>query len=191
MNGSIRTLGASCKHTSPSVWLRICIRLLSRLVNAFRLAGLHKHVRNVRRSRQVLRAIRGFSEPGMAGRCFSYLRKVDALVFEEVVMSALEDAGALVLRSRRYSGDGGVDGVVWTPTHGWIAVQVKRYSGHIDLQHVLAFAHAIRRGNFDGGMLVHTGRSGGAVREAMRESRIALISGEQLRRLMFERQLEW
>ena len=147
--------------TAPtSAWLRSCIRLASRLFNTFRLAGLPRHVYNVRRSRQVLRAIRSFTEPGVAGRCFSYLRQVDPLVFEEVVLSALEDAGAFVLRNRRYTGDGGVDGVVWMATHGWIAVQVKRYSGYINLQHVLKFAQAVRHGKFGGGLLVHTGRSG-------------------------------
>jgi len=143
-----------------SAWLRYCIRLASRLFNAFRLASSPLHARNVRRSRRVLRALRSFTEPGVVGRCFSYLRQVDPLVFEEVVLSALEDAGAFVLRNRRYTGDGGVDGVVWMATHGWIAVQVKRYSGHVNLQHVLKFAQAVRHGKFGGGLLVHTGRSG-------------------------------
>ena len=173
----------------PSAWLRSCIALASRLFNTLRLASSPRHACNVRRSRQVLRAIRSFTEPGVAGRCFSYLRQVDPLVFEEVVLSALEDAGAFVLRNRRYTGDGGVDGVVWMATHGWIAVQVKRYSGHIDLQHVFDFLQEIRRGSFDGGVLVHTGRSGKGVREAIRNGGVTLISGDGLLCLVRERRL--
>jgi len=45
----------------------------------------------------------------MEGRSFTCLRQVDQIVFEEDVLSALEDAGALVPRSRQYSGDGGID----------------------------------------------------------------------------------
>ena len=176
--------------TAPSsAWLRSCIRLASRLFNTLRLANSPRHARNVRRSRLVLRAIRSFTEPGVAGRCFSYLRQVDPLVFEEVVLSALEDAGLFILRNRRYSGDGGIDGVVWTPTHGWIAVQAKRYRGHIDLQHVFEFKQAIRRGSFDGGLLVHTGRSGKGVREAICHGAVTLLSGDGLLSLIHQRRL--
>ncbi|WP_170298690.1 restriction endonuclease [Massilia eburnea] len=72
-------------------------------------------------------------------------------------MTALEDAGLLVLRNRSYSGDGGVDGVVWNPRIGWLAVQVKRYSTHICRGHLLDFGDAIQRKNFNGGLFVHTG----------------------------------
>jgi len=183
-----RKVMASMGIPQTATWLRAFTCLVSRLVNAFRLAGCPCHARNVRRSRRVLRAIRSFTEPGMAGRCFSYLRQVDPLVFEEVVLSALEDAGALVLRNRRYTGDGGVDGVVWIATHGWIAVQVKRYSGYIDVQHVLEFGQVIRRGHFAGGLLMHTGRSGKCAHEAMHGSGITLLSGDRLLGLARERQ---
>lgn len=41
-----------------------CMRLLSRFINAARLAGLTNHQRNVRKSRRVLRAVRRFSGAG-------------------------------------------------------------------------------------------------------------------------------
>jgi hypothetical protein len=72
-----RKVMASMGIPQTATWLRAFIYLVSRLVNAFRLAGFPCHARNVRRSRRVLRAIRRFTEPGMAGRCFSYLRQVD------------------------------------------------------------------------------------------------------------------
>ncbi|KQW93186.1 hypothetical protein ASC94_10940 [Massilia sp. Root418] len=130
-------------------------------MNATRLAYLPVHQRNVRQSRRVLRTVRAFKEPGAAGRSLAYLRAVDPLVFEDVVMSALEDAGLLVLRGTRYSCDGGIDGAVWLPGRGWHAVQAKRYRHHVSLAHVCAFGDVIAMCHYDGGLFVHTGRSVG------------------------------
>lgn len=170
-------------------FLLVCLRLLSRVVNAARLAGLPNHRRNVRKSRRVLRVVRHFREPGLAGRCLSYLRQVDPLVFEEVVMSALEDAGLLVLRNRSYTGDGGIDGVVWNPRGGWLAVQAKRYRVHICRGHLRDFGGAIQRMNFDGGVFVHTGRTGAGAYEFLRDSGIILLSGDRLLKLFLNREL--
>lgn len=169
--------------------LLVCMRPLSRLINAARLAGLTNHQRNVRKSRRILRAVRCFREPGLAARCLSYLRQVDPLVFEEVVMSALEDAGLLVLRNRSYTADGGIDGVVWNPRSGWLAVQVKRYRAHICHGHLRDFDDAILRAKFDGGVFVHTGRSGAGGYAFLRDSGIILLSGERLITLVLRREL--
>ncbi|WP_165390962.1 restriction endonuclease [Pseudoduganella lutea] len=169
---------------------KLAVRCFSRWLNASRLAGLPGHQRNVRQSRRVLRAVRGFTEPGVGARSLAYLRAVDPLVFEEVVMSALEDAGLLVLRSRRYSGDGGVDGTVWLPGRGWYAVQSKRYRHHVCLEHICAFSQVLASQDFDGGLFVHTGRSGAALYPQMDAGGIALLSGERLIRLVRERVLD-
>ena len=169
---------------------RLAIRCLSRWVNATRLAYLPGHQRNVRQSRRVLRTVRAFKEPRAGGRTLAYLRTIDPLVFEEVVMSALEDAGLPVLRGTHYSGDGGVDGAVWLPGRGWHAVQCKRYRHHVCLAHVCAFGDAIARGSYDGGLFVHTGRSGAALYPPMAAARIGLLSGDRLLRLVRERVLD-
>lgn len=168
---------------------RLFMVLLSRIVNMIRLVGLANHQRNVRKSRRVLRALRGFREPGMAARCLTYLRQVDPLVFEEVVMSALEDAGLLVLRNRSYSGDGGVDGAIWGPKYGWLAVQIKRYSSYICRGHLLDFGDVIQRMNFDGGLFVHTGCSGAGAYAFLPDSGIILLSGDRLITLLLRRKL--
>ena len=98
-------------------------RCASQLFNAMRMRRLPDHRRRISQSRAVLRAVRQFTGEGYAARCLAYLRSVDPLVFEEVVLSALEDAGLFILRNQRYSGDGGIDGKVWLPGHGWYAVQ--------------------------------------------------------------------
>ncbi|WP_177307735.1 restriction endonuclease [Pseudoduganella namucuonensis] len=170
---------------------KLATRCFSRWLNAGRISCLPGHQRNVRQSRRVLRAVRGFTAQGVGARSLAYLRAVDPLVFEEVVMSALEDAGLLVLRSRRYSGDGGVDGAVWLPGGGWHAVQSKRYRHHVCTAHVCAFGEAIASGGYDGGLFVHTGRSGAGLYPKLDADHIGLLSGERLLRLVRYRALEY
>lgn len=167
-------------------WILI---LISRFVNFLRLRDLPEHRANVLRSRKVLRTLRSFVEPGCAARSLVYLRRIEPLIFEEVIMSALEDAGVLVLRSCRYSGDGGVDGAFWCPEEGWTAVQSKRYSAHIDRQHVERFADVVRRLRYAGGFFAHTGRSGAGVYEILHGNGIILFSGDRLIELINERKL--
>jgi restriction system protein len=133
--------------------------------------------------------LRSLADPGRAARSLVYLRKIEPLIFEEVIMSALEDAGVLVLRSRRYSGDGGVDGEFWSPEVGWYAVQAKRYSAHIDRQHVDAFAGVVRRLRYAGGIFAHTGKSGAGVYELLLRNGVILLSGDRLIQLIVEREL--
>jgi len=95
----------------------------------------------------------------------------------------------LVLRSSRYSGDGGVDGTFWCPEAGWYAVQVKGYSGHINRQHVNEFTNVVRRSRYAGGMFAHTGRGCAGVYEFLPGSEIILLSGDRLIQLIVEREL--
>lgn len=177
------------RYVAAPPWLRLLLRLVSKLVNELRVRGLVTHQRNRRQSKRVLQSVRAFEEPGVAARCLSYLRTVDPLVFEEVVMSALEDAGFLVLRSRTYSGDGGIDGAFWSPQLGWYAVQVKRYRAHIELQHIRDFCGAVRRHGFNGGLFVHTGRSGAGVYPVLAEVGMGMLSGQRLVDLVLQRRL--
>lgn len=164
---------------------------LSRVTNAIRLRNLPAHRRRVRRSRAVLAELRAMRGEATAARAFGYLRQVDPLVCEELVLSALEDAGAFVLRNRRYSGDGGVDGRCWLPGAGWglHAVQIKRYDAAVTPSHVAAFAELVGRGRWAGGLFVHCGRTGPTSYTALRGTRLVLVSGDALLRLLIDKQL--
>lgn len=166
------------------------VRCASQLLNAVRLRRLTEHRRRIAQSRAVLRAVRQFTGEGYAARCLAYLRSVDPLVFEEVVLSALEDAGLFVLRNQRYSGDGGIDGRVWLPGQGWYAVQSKRYGGHVNHHHVAAFGEAICHHGFGAGLFLHTGRSGAAVYPHLTKSKVVLVSGASLVKLVLGRRAE-
>lgn len=163
------------------------VRCASQLFNAMRMRQLPEHRRRIGQSRAVLRAVRQFTGAGYAARCLAYLRNVDPLVFEEVVLSALEDAGLFVLRNQRYSGDGGIDGKVWLPGHGWYAVQSKRYGGHVNHQHVAAFGEALCHHGLGAGLFLHTGRSGAAVYPHLTKSNVVLVSGASLVQLVLGR----
>jgi restriction system protein len=174
-----------------NVLVRWVVTCVSRVANAVRLRGLPSHRRRVRRSRAVLRELRAMRGEAVAARAVGYLRQVDPLVYEEVVLSALEDSGAFILRSRRYSGDGGVDGRCWLPMRGWRlhAVQIKRYESAVAPSHVAALGQLVAARRWAGGLFVHCGRTGPQSYAAMRDARVLLISGDTLLRLLIDRQL--
>lgn len=163
--------------------------LLSRVLNALRLADLPEHRRRVAASRRILAKLSRFEGEAAEARRFAYLRAIDPLVFEEVVLSAIEDAGHIVLRNRAYTGDGGVDGRVVVPgTLGRIwAVQVKRYAATVTPDHVAGFVATVREGGYAGGIFVHCGRTGPMAYRWMAGTAVELISGSALLELLRRR----
>jgi len=160
--------------------LRWLMCAASRCCNWLRLLDRPAHRRRVRQSRRVLRALRRIHGDGQQARRLAYLRQVDPLCMEEVVLSACEACGVPVLRNRAYSGDGGIDGRVWIAGSGWHPLQVKRYREHVALAHLREFAALVAAQRAAGGWFVHTGRSGAGLYPALRGSRVTLVSGERL-----------
>lgn len=165
----------------------------SRLVNAFRLRHLPSHQKKVRMSRKVLRHLRAMQGDSLDARCLAYVRKIDPLLFEELVLTALEEArgGVIVWRSLRYSGDGGFDGTWWCKGLGRGAVQSKRYQGHISAEHVRDFVRKVGSRGYRHGLFVHTGRTGADALSAARHRRMRFVSGRRLTRLLLEGHLPW
>ena len=86
-----------------------------------------RHARLQEKARRVLIKINTI--PNMPQR-LAYLRKIDPLAFEELLLETFERRGFKVTRNTHYSGDGGVDGIV--TLHGErFLVQAKRYGKHI------------------------------------------------------------
>lgn len=118
------------------------------------------------------------------GSVLAYLRKVDPLEFEEIILLSLRAAGYRTGARGSYSGDGGIDGIVSRGGVTYI-VQCKRYSGHISAKDVRRLeGECSRRGC--GGLFIHTGRTGKESREVVRTdfSRVKIISGDALVRLV-------
>ena len=155
--------------------------LWSRFVNRVRLRGRRRHLYKVARSRMLREKISAIAaqENGFA-RALGYLRKIDPLAFEELILTAIEDDNVRVRRNLRYSGDGGVDGEL-THRGQRVLIQSKRYGAHIQRAHVAAFASlCATHGAL--GLFVHTGRTGEGSRGAITEAggRIVIVSGHRL-----------
>ena len=156
-------------------------RLWSQLVNRVRLSGRRRHLHKVARSRTLREKISTIAaqENGFA-RALGYLRKIDPLAFEELILTAIEHDNIRVVRNLRYSGDGGVDGEL---AYGGqrVLIQAKRYSSHIQRAHVAAFA-SVCAAHSALGLFVHTGRTGEGSRGAATEAggRVVIVSGHRL-----------
>lgn len=131
-------------------------------------------------ARRALGVLRTIEEPS---KKFAYLRKVDAFVFEELLLEACERSGHRIQRNRRYTGDGGVDGRVWIEGRLHL-IQAKRYSGPVRAEHVEELG-ALARQSGCRALLIHTGRTGPATRAALqRWPQVDLISGDRLLALL-------
>lgn len=153
----------------------------SRVVNRFRLRGRRRHLHKVARSRTLREKISTIAaqENGFA-RALGYLRKIDPLAFEELILTAVEDDNVRIIRNLRYTGDGGVDGEL-NHRGQRVLIQAKRYGAHIQRAHVAAFASVCgARGAC--GLFVHTGRTGAGSRTAQADAggRVLIVSGHRL-----------
>ena len=149
---------------------------LQRLFDVWREWRLPRsHRRRIRAARRALTRIYEWE----AARIFGYLRKIDPLMFEELILESFARTGFRVRRNRRYSGDGGIDGQVWL-NGTWAPVQCKRYSAHINPAHVADFAVVLQRCRARAGLFIHTGRTGPASREGAASAGVTIISGRRL-----------
>ena len=165
----------------------------SRLIQMLHTVGeylwLHVMIRKKSHKTRRIKAMRVWSllkKPEFSaqpGRLFAYIRTIDPFVFEELLLIAFKSRGLKVIHNKRYTGDGGIDGIVILPSQQRMAIQAKRYQNHINLQHVKDFAEVIKNHRCQGGLFIHCGKSGEAVYQNVPENMI-LISGSLLHRLL-------
>lgn len=137
------------------------------------------HSRKRASARRALAQIRALDPIANPARMFAYLRKVDPLVFEEMILSELEDRGQRIRRGQRYSGDGGSDGIFWIDDRLWL-IQAKRYGRAIRPEHVQAFGEVCADQSARG-LFVHTGRTGPLSRTAAEACpHVRVLSGDDL-----------
>ncbi|MBA2649664.1 MAG: restriction endonuclease [Legionella sp.] len=153
-------------------WLYCIIRKKSQRVRIIKAARVF----------QLLKNAQFKAEPG---RLFAYIRMIDPFVFEELLLLAFKSRGLKVIHNKRYTGDGGIDGIVILPNQGRIAIQAKRYQHHINVQHLKDFAQTVKNHRCHGGFFIHCGKSGRAVYQNMPDN-MMLISGTNLYRLLVE-----
>ncbi|MGD9554165.1 MAG: restriction endonuclease [Arcobacteraceae bacterium] len=126
-----------------------------------------------------------------SGQIFSYLRKVDPFVVEEVILNSIEYREDIkVIRNKRYTGDNGVDGrfILTSNRKEYLyLIQVKRYSKYINAKDIIKFHEQIKLENAACGLFIHTGKSGKEVYNKLSNLKnIKLISGQKLIKLLQE-----
>jgi restriction system protein len=133
-------------------------------------------------SRKLLVKLRAFEGVHRTAQTLTYLRKIDPFVFEELLLTALEDQKVGIIRNERYTNDGGIDGrFKW---QGKIAlIQAKRYQAHINRQHALVFAEQVQSGKTYG-IFAHTGRTGKGSFRALLLPNMLILSGDNLVKLL-------
>jgi restriction system protein len=159
----------------------VCALLVAFLVRCFHVPVRHRWRR--RQARVMCEQLHGADRLQPASLHFARLRAMDALAFEELLLEAFARRGFRVIRNRRYSGDGGLDGQVVIAGRTWL-IQAKRYAGAIRPGHVRNFADLCHRRR-QPGLFIHTGRTGNGSREAVADHRdIEIVSGRTLLALL-------
>jgi restriction system protein len=155
----------------------VALAIVYRIAARFRAPATHRWRR--RQARTICAELRGRDRNQPRGLIYARLRAMDPLAFEELVVEAFEQSGHRVVRSARYSGDGGVDGEVIINGER-ILLQMKRYRSAIRPEHVRAFADVCSRRRARG-LFIHAGRTGDQSRTAIADApHIEIISGNRL-----------
>ncbi len=114
----------------------------------------------------------------------SYLRTINPYVFEELILTALEQHGYKIQRGTKYSGDGGIDGHVKIDGE-WCLIQAKRYSNHVKAEHIYEFDRVCKK-NRTRGFFIHTGRTSKKLNYL---SNSKIISGDKMLNLFTSKTL--
>lgn len=134
-----------------------------------------KHSYKIKKAKQLKMKLKTFENQGSI---LNYLRKIDPFVFEELLLESYKKKGYKIVRNKRYTGDGGHDGLILLNNKKYL-IQAKRYSGLINPSHISDFSNTIEKFNADGGMFVHTGRTGPTSYKNL-QNNIQIVSGSKL-----------
>jgi restriction system protein len=140
-----------------------------------------RHRKNIGKARKVLNDLRGrrLSEAEKIPVVLGTLRKVDPFVLEELILTCCQERGWKIIRNKRYTGDGGIDGKVIVGKQ-LLLIQVKRYRDHINPHHVREFQRVVGREGAAGGLFIHTGKTGKQSKAVVKDSVVSIVSGRKL-----------
>lgn len=137
------------------------------------------HDEKLDNARLSLARIHAFNPKANPSELFAILRAMDPLVFEEIVLLELHRRGLKIRRSKRYTGDGGIDGEFWIGNQRFL-VQAKRYSGAINPDHIYQFDMVCEKHNALG-IFIHTGVTPRSARAKIAKARrLSILSGDGL-----------
>lgn len=137
------------------------------------------HLYKIRSAERAYDKLQSFTGEYRSGQIITYLRKINAYAFEELVLTALEQKGYTVNRSDSYSGDGGCDGHCYLNGKQYL-LQMKRYSNTVSAKHLMDFKLLIENSGAQGGFFVHTGKTSSVQYANFKNSSLHIISGQRL-----------
>lgn len=157
------------------------IKYLSKIINRFRLIGKIAHLYRIRKAKTILKKLKEIAkDPESNGRIIMYLRKINPFVFEELILNVIEDSNIRITRNRRYTGDGGIDGIFKIKA-GKVLIQCKRYKSYINNEDVKDLCSKVKTQKYHFGIFVHTGKTGDKAKATMKiENNILFVSGSVL-----------
>ncbi len=141
----------------------------------------NRHRFNQKKADLIISKINSFEYPGQK---INYLRKIDPFVFEELLLNAFKNKGFKIKRNKRYTGDGGIDGIIFDKDNNKILIQAKRYKSYINPKHIEDFNQLVLRKNAIAGYFIHTGKSSQNTRSLFNNSNIEIIGGTRLLKLI-------
>lgn len=154
-------------------WWYFLVFFILILINLF--SKRIRRIPNVVYSYFRLYKLKGFKNDPR--RQFGYLRYTNHFIFEEMILSAFKKLGFKIIRNKRYTGDGGIDGKVVIKGKVTL-IQAKRYKGHINPRHVEDFSNICRNHGCTG-LFVHTGKTGKLSRN-LTNNVVDIVSGQRM-----------
>lgn len=139
-----------------------------------------KHAYKIKKAKEVIAKLATFEGDYRNARIIAYLRKIDAYVFEELLLCAFETKGFKITRNKKYSGDGGIDGMVVNAQKQLFYIQAKRYNKSISTAHIHAFSGLVNVNKAFGGYFIHTGKTPAQTLAKYKRTNITIISGSKL-----------
>jgi restriction system protein len=139
------------------------------------------HRRNQAKAKKLLKQVQENTYP--PAYIFGMLRKINPFVFEELLLLCFEQQGFKVIKNKRYTNDGGIDGAFYDKSNNIIVIQAKRYQSAINPVHITNFANTIKKHNATAGLFIHTGRTGLKSYQNL-TNEIKIISGNELLKLL-------
>lgn len=153
--------------------------LISKLINRFRLIGKWRHLFRIKNAKKVHKTLISIKKQNEVyhPKIFSYLRKINPFVFEELILNMIEKQNIRVIRNKSYSNDGGIDGKFVLNGKTFL-IQCKRYQEYINKKDVEKLLNDIKIHKADFAIFVHTGKTGEKTKNIFQnEKNLILVSG--------------
>lgn len=157
------------------------IKYISKLLNRIKLIGKWRHLYHIKKAKKIIKILKQIALTShYEGKIINYLRKINPYVFEEMILTVIEEHNIRVFRNTAYSGDGGIDGI-FKIKQGKVLIQCKRYGKYINAKDVQDLSLKVKNDNYFMGIFVHTGKTGDKAKNiTMQEKNVIFLSGSNL-----------